>query len=100
MDPSPARRQGEPKGSTLLDQIQTLRWARDTIAVFGGDPRNLTIFGESAGALSVEYLLASPRARGAGLTFNPESLPSTPFQASASAGGEPRAPAPATFSTT
>jgi para-nitrobenzyl esterase len=48
----------------LLDQISALQWVRRNIASFGGDPHNVTIFGESAGALSTEYLLASPRARG------------------------------------
>ncbi len=48
----------------LLDQIRALEWVRKNIASFGGEAHNVTIFGESAGALSVEYLLASPAARG------------------------------------
>ena len=48
----------------LLDQIESLRWVQRNIAAFGGDPGNVTIAGESAGALSVMYLLAAPPARG------------------------------------
>src|SRR5690606_18594386 len=48
----------------LLDQVFALEWVRDNISRFGGDPANVTIFGESAGAMSIGMLLAMPRARG------------------------------------
>ncbi|MGH8294425.1 MAG: carboxylesterase/lipase family protein [Steroidobacteraceae bacterium] len=48
----------------LLDQIEALRWVRESIAAFGGDPGNVTLFGESAGALSAMELMTSPLARG------------------------------------
>lgn len=48
----------------LLDQIAALAWVRDNISAFGGDPANVTIFGESAGARNVCSLVAAPPARG------------------------------------
>ena len=48
----------------ILDQIEALRWVQANIGAFGGDPANVTIFGESAGAMSVGTLLAVPAATG------------------------------------
>jgi para-nitrobenzyl esterase len=53
-----------PANLGILDQIAALEWVRDHIENFGGDPDQVTIFGESAGGMSVGTLLGTPRARG------------------------------------
>ncbi len=55
----------EPKGSyAFMDQIAALRWVQQNIAAFGGDPKNVTIFGFSAGGVSIHSLLTIPAAKG------------------------------------
>lgn len=55
---------GAPTNLGLRDMIFALQWVRDNIAGFGGDPSNVTIFGESAGAMAVANLVTSPPAKG------------------------------------
>ncbi|MEJ3655374.1 carboxylesterase family protein [Actinomycetes bacterium KLBMP 9759] len=55
---------GVPANRGLLDQIAALRWVRDNISAFGGDPGAVTVFGESAGAMGIATLMAMPAAEG------------------------------------
>ncbi|MCC3776148.1 carboxylesterase/lipase family protein [Streptomyces sp. UNOB3_S3] len=60
----------------LRDQIAALEWVRENIAAFGGDPANVTLFGQSAGAASVALLMAAPAARGLFRRAIAQSVPS------------------------
>ncbi len=63
--PELSKEQGGHSGNYgILDCVAVLRWIRDNIAAFGGDPDNVTIFGQSAGAMNVDTLVSAPMTRG------------------------------------
>ncbi|KAL9693981.1 hypothetical protein quinque_013266 [Culex quinquefasciatus] len=75
-----------PGNAGLKDQVLALKWVRDNIAAFGGNPKEVTIFGQSAGAVSVHMLMMSPLAKGlfhkaiaqSGSALNPWAMATNP----------------------
>ncbi|MFH0517909.1 carboxylesterase/lipase family protein [Streptomyces sp. M41] len=74
-----ARIDGAPANRGLLDQVAALEWVRENITAFGGDPGQITVFGESAGAGSIAALLAMPSAHGLFRRAITQSVPGTFF---------------------
>ena len=70
---------GVPANRALLDQVAALRWVRENIAAFGGDPARVTVFGESAGAGAIASLLVMPAADGLFRRAIAQSVPGTFF---------------------
>ncbi|MCD8012050.1 MAG: carboxylesterase family protein [Lachnospiraceae bacterium] len=62
--PELTKRNGRCGSAGMEDQILALQWVHENIAAFGGSPENITVFGQSAGAMSTRTLLTSPRCRG------------------------------------
>ncbi|WP_327099375.1 carboxylesterase family protein [Nocardia vinacea] len=74
-----ARIVGVPDNRGILDQIAALRWVQENIAAFGGDPDNVTVFGQSAGGACIAALLVMPMAAGLFRRAISQSMPGTYF---------------------
>ncbi|CAM4368951.1 carboxylesterase/lipase family protein [Saccharibacillus endophyticus] len=77
--------EGFDSNAGLSDQVQALEWVKNNIAAFGGDPGNVTLFGESAGSMSIAAVLAMPAAKG---LFHKAIMQSGGAQSMSSAQGE------------